>query len=245
HGNVADPVLLGGTENDAPFFVDLPLANVMQSGQQFSAPIILGTENKPVNDLYGIAFTLKFDPEIIDPQSIELQYDPSWLGVKDVNLLTLDKTFADAGLVKAALVRTDQNNVSGYGQVAGFIGIIDNIAGKGAISIEIEDVKAIQKNEVLIPLNRPVEIVELSTGTDSEYSQPFEVFPNPAGDVVYFRHPANLQVDKVEIKDVNGRLMTQAEVQANQLNVSDLAAGVYFLRIKSGERYFIERIAKF
>ena len=72
-------------------------------GNEFIAPIILGNGDQPVDDLYGIAFTLVFDPDIVIPSSIQMQYDPSWLGVADVNLLNFDRTFADDGRIDVAL----------------------------------------------------------------------------------------------------------------------------------------------
>ena len=140
-----------------------------------------------MENVYGLAFTLKFDPEIIKPSSIDLLYNPSWLGVQEVNLLTFDRTLADQGEVKVAQVRTDQNNVSGYGQIAGIIGIIDNIAGKESVAIEITDVKAIRENEELISLRKPIEVVNLNLDASHEQiEQVMAVYPNPAINVVYF-----------------------------------------------------------
>lgn len=243
HGDVSPPILIGGTEADPSFYVDLPEGS-LQDGEQFFAPIILGNEDVPVDDLYGIAFTLNYDPAMVDPASIQLQYDPSWLGVDDVNLLTFDRTFADLGVVHVAIVRTDQSDVSGHGQIAAFIGIIDNIAGKESMSVEITDVKAIQEDEVLIPLYRPVYEVALTTGTQEPIQGVFEVYPNPAKTEIYLQHPEGLQVLSVEVKSVSGVTLKVNDSQNNTLNVSDLAAGVYLLKIETEEGFFLEKLVK-
>ncbi|MBI5914453.1 MAG: T9SS type A sorting domain-containing protein, partial [Bacteroidetes bacterium] len=246
HGEPLAPVFLVGGESDPPFFVDLPEASGLTPGSIFTAPILLGTSDAPVENLYGIAFTMKFDPDIVNPASVELQYDPSWLGVKDVNLLTLDKTFADAGEIKVALVRTDQNNVSGYGQIAGIIGIIDNIAGKETASIQITDVKAIRENESLVSLRRPVEVVDLTVdGTIDLTENDLVIFPNPATTSVFFTLPDGLTAETVELRDVNGKLLSLQTTSENRLNISKLASGVYFLKVKSGERFFQNKVVKF
>ncbi|HFA48706.1 MAG TPA: T9SS type A sorting domain-containing protein, partial [Bacteroidetes bacterium] len=244
HDEVSAPVLLGGTEDDPPFYVDLPDAGSLSAGSPFTAPIILGSEDQVVSDLYGIAFSLHFDPEIIAPASIELQYDPSWLGVVDVNLITLDKTFADEGRVDVALVRTDHNNVSGHGQVLAFIGIIDNIAGKDEMKMDISDVRAISGKEVLIPVRSMATTVNLTTGT-KEYKQGvFKVYPNPVGDKLFLQHPNGIAAERVEIQNMTGETVLERKVSGNQLGLEALGSGVYFLRIYTAEGAFVEKLIK-
>jgi type IX secretion system substrate protein len=244
HDSVSPSILIGGIETDPPFYVDLPEADVLLNGSPFAAPIILGTEPLPVQNAYGIAFTLHFDPMVIDPSSAGIQYNPSWLGVQNVNLLTLDHSQATEGIIEVALVRTDGNNVSGFGQVAGFIGIIDNIAGKEQVTIEITGVKAISENEKLIPLYRPAEVVELVTATSELQQGVISVYPNPAGQYVVISHPDGLQIESVQLRDLNGKALITKNLVNNQLDISSLPAGVYTLHIRAGETNFVNRIVK-
>ena len=245
HGEVLPDIFLGGNEDDPPFYVDLPGGLDLTTGSQFIAPIILGNGDKPVENLYGIAFTLVFDPDIIIPSSIEMQYDPSWLGVADVNLLTFDRTFADQGRIDVALSRSDQNDVSGFGQISGFIGIIDNIAGKEEMKVEIERVRAIQGDETVIPLNRPVKIVDLSVGTEEPTVGAFEVFPNPTKQFLFLQHPENLLIENITVYDTNGKQIMSGQLQNRQIDVSSLITGVYALKIETKEGLFVERFVKF
>ncbi len=244
HDSITPAPLIGGIETDPPVYVDLPEADVLLNGLPFTAPIILGTEPLPVQNAYGIAFTLHFDPLVIDPASVSIQYDPSWLGVQNVNLLTFDHSQAAEGIIEVALVRTDGNSVSGFGEVAGFIGIIDNIAGKEAATIEITDVKAISENEKLIPLYRQAEIVDLVTGTKETEQHVIKVYPNPAGQYVIISHPDGLVIESVQLKDLNGKALNTKNMINNQLDISGLPAGVYTLHIRAGETNFVNRIVK-
>lgn len=245
HGEPMPLAFVEGNESAPPFYVDLPEASAMQPGMTFSAPIMLGTALDPLQNMYGIAFTLNFDPEIIHPASIDLQYDPSWLGVQGVNLLSFDRTFADAGEVKVALVRTDKNNVSGFGQIAGIIGIIDNIAGKESVKIEITDVKAIRENEELVALKKPVEVVSLVADASVEVKQPdLHVYPNPFKDWLFFELPNNAKAELVELKSVEGKLLYSAKSGSNKLNISNLGDGVYILSVKSGQRVYQHKVVK-
>lgn len=245
HGEVIPQILLGGSENDPPLFVDLTEAGGLVDGQQFTAPIKLGTEDLPVDEMYGIAFTLNFDPQIIDPDDVELKYDPSWLGVENVNLIAFDKSQAGDGVIHVALSRSDQNSVSGHGQIAEFIGIIDNIAGKEEVRIDITDVKAITVKQVLVPLSRPTQSSGIVSSTNEPTQGAFKVYPNPASTVVTLAHPRGLQAESVRLKNVNGSEMKVELSGSNQLNISDLPEGVYFLEIKTREGLFLEKLIVF
>jgi hypothetical protein len=245
HGDAYPEIFIGGSEDDPPFFVDLPNDLDLTTGSEFFAPINLGDPGKPVENLYGIAFTLVFDPEIIVPESIDMKYDPSWLGVADVNLLTSDKTHADLGRVDVALARSDQNDVSGFGQIAGFIGIIDNIAGKEAMKVEIENVRALNGKEALIPLHRPVEVIDLNVATGEPQVGVFQIYPNPANDYLFLQHPHGLVIKNLTVFDTNGRQVWSGKMQNQQFNVSQFIGGVYTLKIETEEGLFVERFIKF
>ncbi len=58
------------------------------------------------------------------------------------------------------------------------------------------------------------------------------VFPNPAKDLVNVVLPNNEVAAQLQIVDVTGKVMTQT-TNANSINVSSLAKGVYFVRITS------------
>ncbi len=244
HGEEVPAVLFGGDENAPPFYADLPEAGAISQGSPFFAPIMLGSDGSPVDNIYGVAFTLEFDPEVVDPLSIELQFDGGWLGTPDEDLLTLDKSFAASGRIEVAMVRSDQNDVSGYGQVLGFIGIIDNIAGKEELKIGITDVKAIRSNESLIPLSRPVETVDFSTGTNEARTGVFKVFPNPSSSFIFLQHPDALQIETVTVQDLNGRTLITEPVTGNKLDISKLPAGVFVLQIETPDGVFFERLVK-
>ncbi|MEO1262372.1 MAG: T9SS type A sorting domain-containing protein [Bacteroidota bacterium] len=244
HGDEQAQVFLSGTEDDPPFYVDLPDGGVLQHGNQFSASVVLGSDAKAVENLYGISFTLVFDPEIIPPSSVELQYDPSWLGVANVNLMTLDRTFADEGRIDVSMVRNDQNDVSGFGHVLGFIGVIDNIAGKEEVKVEIEDVRAIRGNEALIPLYRPVEIAEITVSTEEPQVGVFDVYPNPAGHQLYLFSPNGSLIEKLVVTNTNGQIVATFSGHTNLLNIAELAKGVYTLKLETKDGLYVERFVK-
>ena len=244
HGDVTPFADEEGTENDPPLFVDLPGADLITIGQPFTAPIVLGTDDLPVDDIYGLAFTLVFDPEIINPADAQIIYNDSWMGQNNVNLLTLDKSFA-TGEVDIVLTKNDQNNVAGFGQIAAFIGIIDNIAGKQDVFIEVKDVRAIKSDESPVLLQRPVEIIEITTSTTLQNANNIiRIFPNPANDELIIANEFQLPVSFCEIRKADGQLVSIFNDSDKKLNISHLSAGLYLLKMEIGGRVYYERFVK-
>jgi len=70
------------------------------------------------------------------------------------------------------------------------------------------------------------------------------VFPNPVTDMLYIQ--SEMAIDRVEVYDLNGRLVMEHRFSANQvfLDMSGLSEGVYILRIHIGDDVIIQRVVK-
>ncbi|UOQ72752.1 zinc-dependent metalloprotease [Hymenobacter cellulosilyticus] len=79
-------------------------------------------------------------------------------------------------------------------------------------------------------------------GSATEYS----VYPNPATDVLNVVIPSGREASAVSVKvyDVRGAEMKQARFDNGQLNVSQLAKGVYMLTIADGQQVSHQRFVK-
>jgi len=75
----------------------------------------------------------------------------------------------------------------------------------------------------------------------------FSVFPNPANDFVTISNADNISVNAISITDLNGRVVKQntySNVTNVQVNVSDLASGVYMMSISSDKGSVTKKIIK-
>lgn len=57
------------------------------------------------------------------------------------------------------------------------------------------------------------------------------VYPNPATDVLNISLSNGTSIETVNIYNVSGKLVNTAKVIANQINISDLSNGVYFIEV--------------
>ena len=65
----------------------------------------------------------------------------------------------------------------------------------------------------------------------SNTSSTLSVYPNPATDVLNISVSNGTKVNNVNIYNVSGKLVTTAKVTANQINISELNNGVYFIEV--------------
>ena len=62
------------------------------------------------------------------------------------------------------------------------------------------------------------------------------VFPNPTKDFLTLQNPSNTTIDKVIVTDLAGKTILQQNQNTTQVDVQNLAKGMYLLQIFSGEK---------
>jgi hypothetical protein len=232
---------------DPPLYVDLP--DSAASGA-LEVPIILGSAAAPVKDLYGLAFTLRFDPAVVDPDRVEIVFPTTWFGEPGVNVLTLDRAFAADGSIEVALSRTDQNAVSGYGPIAYLrLVIIDDIAGIAPRSeLAPEQVLAVDAAEHLVPISaepRPLLVEQQATGVGRiDLLRNLRLIPNPTPGDVRVANKYGLPVEWIDVIDPQGRRIGPRRMGTNVISLTYLPDGVYVLRMKIGEHVVSRRVVK-
>ncbi len=241
HGPVQPVASLQGIETDPHMYVDLPDGGSLATGQSFNVPVILGSPNNEVESIYGLAFKIKFDPDMINPASVELEIGDSWLGTMDEDLISLDKTFAEDGIIEVAISRTDHQNTAGHGPVLSFIGIIDNVGGKSDLTMDLAEVQAIQYDERRVPIYTKRSTTELSTDTDNPLEEGMlQVFPNPANHELFIRNRGTEVISAIHIYNTIGQRMISVDQPAlrETVDVSSWASGIYFVEIRMGVRTY-------
>lgn len=78
--------------------------------------------------------------------------------------------------------------------------------------------------------------VDRPLSTQGFFASNYAVSPNPASSVLNINAKTGAALNNIELTDVNGRIvktMNAGNVSETQINISDLNAGVYFLKISS------------
>jgi hypothetical protein len=74
----------------------------------------------------------------------------------------------------------------------------------------------------------------------------FSVYPNPANNFISFSNTLNATVNTVELADMNGRIVKSLIVNASegQITISDLATGMYMMKISTDAGTVTKKIVK-
>lgn len=221
----------------------------VQNGTAIQLPIVLGDSALPVEDLYGLAFSIITDAQFVDANDINLNFNQlSWANPDN------DRVFmyrpVSGNQVDVSWTRTDQNQRSGHGAIgsAEIIVIIDVLGLQAPdFDIIIDNIRMIDKfgNENVLA-GDTLTIAVAPQNTSSAHSAPpqenLRIFPNPAHD--YLRIQVDGPIAHLWLTDALGNLVVSAQPQKMQveLPLSGIGAGVYWLEVETSSGRYKRRV---
>lgn len=229
-----------GSAEDPPLYIDLPEGSLI-GGTELEIPIVLGSIDFPVDSIYGLAFTIEYNPNIIDSTSVEVMFGDSWFAPESLQI-SLTKEI-ETGFVDAAISRIDHLNVTGSGEIGVMsLVLLENIEGKTTIPLQIEitNVKAIRHSEDEITLNTNAESVEVINIINYSLPSSIEIYPNPATDYLIVNSIENIELS---IFSSEGKLLiNENSKKINQVDISHLETGVYLLKLENQSANYFEKL---
>ncbi|MEM1220568.1 MAG: T9SS type A sorting domain-containing protein, partial [Bacteroidota bacterium] len=228
----------------APFFV---LPDSLEPNATYSLPIILGNEDFPAEDVYGLAFSIIYDPEVIVSGSPNLNVDGSWLGDWGTDLFSIQKNFHAQGRLDLAMTRIDGQGQSGSGEIGRFNIIVEDIIFLGAgnqdrdgnlkTTFEIKDVLVINAEGEVIEVDLPPSEFEIVSSTRAVILPeiPVQITPNPTGGDVLISSPEN-QIQDIRIWNTLGHpVLSRLSIASTseQLSLGHLPAGIYWVEVRT------------
>ena len=67
------------------------------------------------------------------------------------------------------------------------------------------------------------------------------IYPNPARNNLYVDNQSALRLDKIEIRDMQGRLLYNQKYKGKALNIQKLKPGIYILQVKLSNGHFLSK----
>jgi hypothetical protein len=86
--------------------------------------------------------------------------------------------------------------------------------------------------------------VERPLSTEDFFKTNFAVYPNPANDVINISNVNQLEITNAVITDINGRIVKNIQSVTQNINISSLNAGIYFLKISTASGDGVTKIVK-
>lgn len=226
--------------NDPDLFIGI-IPDTVPTMTPLSIPVELGTSLTPADSVYGIAMRISYDETKIDSiAGVSVDYSNSWLGTKGVDMITLDTNFYDNGYIDIALVRTDGQMMTGFGEVLTLNVItIDNLSGKGTsygtLVVDFVKTTIIDIKEALRPHNQKLDSVvikDITSGLNETFEHSkINIYPNPNNGTF------NIYLEDLsttfEIYNVAGQLI-EASIISNKgvqnVSLPNADKGLYFVR---------------
>ncbi len=235
-----------GREDDPVMYLEIPEDSTL-TGAGLEVGIYLGTDDEPVQQAYGIAFTVNYDPSLIDSGSVVADFSPGWFG-KPSQIMTIEQDRYGDGAIDLGITRVDQLDTSGFGLLINLnIVIIDNIDGKPIqqLDMSITDVKLITSQESVIPVNTLPDSVYILTGMANTKMEPFrvDVFPNPAAGTLNIQS-YSAALEAITLLNTLGRQVGapyQVTGHRTQIDVRSVPNGIYFVDIRSAKGRLVKK----
>lgn len=208
--------------------------------------ILLGDSSQPVNNLYGLAFTVDFDPGIVDSV---FYYLPGGFISGGTFTLSTGNVKQDSGKLELAITRTNQTDVNGFG-VIGIIGIVMDddlrITQDFSVPVSISQIHALGLGGTYTGLTAVSDTLFVSTLTLglTELLEPAAIFPQPATDYLVIQQ-INPKLEQIDIYNVQGILVRSRQCKGLKdirLDLQSLPEGTYFLHGRAKDQVFRKSI---
>lgn len=236
----------GNPDNDPILLLETDVT-MITGGQTVDIEVFLGDEAHPINNFYGVAFKLKYNPDLVGDQGNDVRFnisDDTWVGTQiganaPIKFITNDP---ETGIAQIAIVRKNQETVDSFGILGTFSIVMEDIVVGIADDLEVEatDIKLVdlETDETLVApsqVNIPVEGNMTATRERDKTNIDLNIFPNPTNGLVWITgQQTDLSIEKLELYDLFGRQVLTKQVDvpgAVSLDLTQQLPGMYVLKV--------------
>lgn len=248
-GNTTDDVYSsGGSAGSSPGFAAYGDKEVLFGLDTLTVDVRLGSASIPVDEFYGVAFTVFFDPAMIEADQASYLlptipwYDPT--GTESQAMVIENPT---EGRIDVAITRINQVGENGFGSIGtmGFV-IIEDVVGE---YIDYEDFLSIENIKVINNEWGDVEVfdtVEVKLTPVNEVWEPeWHLYPNPATETVILE-TGELNVRQITILNALGQEVQRhyptGQQETHMVPVGNLPGGTYFLEVQTPKGRWVKKL---
>lgn len=216
HGEVMPDNFANGTAGNAPEIQLIPQNDNIGTGQTAWFDIYLGTEDFPVDNFYGIALQMSYNPDFVLGSEWEFEEESNgWYDPDDEYTEEFLETDEANGKIEMALTRTNQESISGFGKIGSIKIVIEDIVFglQDTLDLQIDNILVIDKdfNKIAMVPDSTSVIISSPNATNYPEKEPVvSVYPNP--NKGKFNIKSNAQINQIKITDIMGRPVSIEEL---------------------------------
>ncbi len=81
-------------------------------------------------------------------------------------------------------------------------------------------------------------------GINESLAQKIELYPNPVNDALFINLPDEIKASKIKIYNLTGNLIKEQEVNGREIPLTDMASGIYFVKIETNKGVIAKKLIK-
>lgn len=208
---------------------------------QLSINFDLGATGGAVDNLYGIALRVEANIPFFKSNSAQLISQNGWMGSME-ELLVIVKELPAEQAIELAIVRTDQQAMSGMGHLFSLLfDVVENVQAPEVL-FNVKDIVAISNLGDYWSINDlSASTVLTKVETPSKYS--IRVSPNPTTDYLQIDR-GEASINNILLLNPQGQVIRNWPPPSNLLLLGDLPSGLYFVVFEMEHAFAVERIIK-
>ena len=221
-----------------PQITIVPDQSTVAKGSWGTSSIYLGDATTHIANVNGVAFTVHYDNNLIDLNSVWIEYPTSFINASNQNLKFRKRAFAN-GKLYTATTHTVNGNVSGYGKIAILhYKINPTLATDNVLNLSLSQANQSSANGSITPLtsgSATLMAIGASVGVNELINGNYiSIHPNPTNGALIISSTTELQ--KIEVVAITGQLlMSEVPASANHLlHLDHLVNGIYFVNLYQG-----------
>lgn len=200
-------------------------------GATIDVELWAGDIDKKVKNLYGVAFDISYNANLIKTGTTTLSYPTSFIGTPKSSTIGFTKIDELNGIIHGAIVRTNHTNANGYGKIASMkLEVDESISAIENLQLEIINYKAIDSAESIKTFNTPVIAFTIDPSFIKSTLPNIKIFPNPnSGKFNIITTPnSEIKIYNVLGNVIYKRVLNNIETEADLSTIA--SGGVYYIK---------------
>jgi hypothetical protein len=241
HGVVTPDNYDSGATGDAPILELVPQNSNVTTGEMIFFDVMLGNEAFPVEDFYGIAIVMNYNPDFTLGSEWEFEEESNvWYDPTDDNSEHFLEADESAGKMELVITRTNQQSINGSGKIGEVSIVIEDIVFglQDTLNLQIEGIHMIDKDFntlSVVPDSTFVIISKPNKTMSPENAVDINISPNPTDGT--FNIISSQEINGIELLDVSGRKISISE---NYFQDKHSASVTIFQKEFTPQLYFVK-----